>query len=716
MLSVIKNLKFVRKVQFGFLLLGTISTLIALSDLYQINRMKTSKAALYTDFIEPKEHVAELYSEFQKTQFVMLKFSIEEFASEFKNNITAYNFHKEKIDRILDSLSSDIVSDDMVQKVDNIKSIWANYKNVVADAIISASASGMYDMAAVISTTSGEEVGNKLVDNFDEIIENLKYKSEKLNQEFYKAETDSFLFLVTGMITGTLVLLLSVFILAPKISKPIGDIMNIFKEFSLGNFNINIKHESDDEFGKLLKMADKFKDAQLEKINAAYAIADGSLEKVNEASDKDALAMAFNKEVTTLEHMLSEIDLMLEANEKGDLHFELNVENFSGGWSKVLEGFNKVRQSTLAPIDEARKVLALMAQGDFRTKMDGNYKGEYEKIKNDVNKVIISLNEIIGRVKISTEELASSANQIQSSTVEMAAGASEQNSQTHEVVSSIEEMTRTITESTRNATEASLTAEKAGNRARNGGKVVEETIEGINRIADVVIKSAVTIEELGRSSDQIGAIIKTINEIADQTNLLALNAAIEAARAGEHGRGFAVVADEVRKLAERTTGATNEITQMIKRIQHDTSGAVASIEKGKDEVERGKSLAGDAGNSLQEIITNTDEVTSLINQLAAASEEQNATSQQISQNVEMIQHVAQQNSDGTDQISFAAENLNKLTENLQAIVNKFQLASSSESFTKLDDYSNSKVNLKYKKRSGIKFFQQSFICVFSMNE
>ncbi|MCB0744421.1 MAG: MCP four helix bundle domain-containing protein, partial [Ignavibacteriae bacterium] len=638
MLSVIKNLKFVRKVQFGFLLLGTISTLIALSDLYQINRMKNSKAALYTDFIEPKEHVAELYSEFQKTQFVMLKFSIEEFASEFKNNITAYNFHKEKIDGILDSLSSDIFSDDMAQKVENIRSIWANYKNVVADAIISASASGMYDMAAVISTTSGEEVGNKLVANFDEIIADLKFKSEKLNQEFYKAESDSFLFLVTGMITGTLVLLISVFILAPKISKPISDIMNIFKEFSLGNFNINIKHESDDEFGKLLKMADKFKDAQLEKINAAYAIADGSLEKVNEASDKDALAMAFNKEVTTLEHMLSEIDLMLEANEKGDLHFELNVENFSGGWSKVLEGFNKVRQSTLAPIDEARKVLALMAQGDFRTKMDGNYKGEYEKIKNDVNKVIISLNEIIGRVKISTEELASSANQIQSSTVEMAAGASEQNSQTHEVVSSIEEMTRTITESTRNATEASLTAEKAGNRARNGGKVVEETIEGINRIADVVIKSAVTIEELGRSSDQIGAIIKTINEIADQTNLLALNAAIEAARAGEHGRGFAVVADEVRKLAERTTGATNEITQMIKRIQHDTSGAVASIEKGKDEVERGKTLAGDAGNSLQEIITNTDEVTSLINQLAAASEEQNATSQQISQNVEMIQH------------------------------------------------------------------------------
>ena len=184
------------------------------------------------------------------------------------------------------------------------------------------------------------------------------------------------------------------------------------------------------------------------------------------------------------------------------------------------------------------------------------------------------------------------------------------------------------------------------------------------------------LKNLGKSSDQIGEIIQVINEIADQTNLLALNAAIEAARAGEHGRGFAVVADEVRKLAERTTGATNEITTMIQRIQEDTSGAVGAIEKGKKEVENGKELAGDAGHALSEIIANTDEVANLINQLAAASEQQNATSQQISSNVELINNVTQQATESTEQISRAAENLNKLTINLQTVVNQFKLDNS----------------------------------------
>ncbi|MBI1931844.1 MAG: methyl-accepting chemotaxis protein [Ignavibacteriales bacterium] len=694
MINFIKDLKFVHKIQLGFLLLGTISTLIALSDMYQINKMKNSKAALYTDYITPKGHIDQLYSEFQKAQFIMLKLSIPEFSNEFSNNIAEYNLHKSKIEAYIDSLNNDIYSDSLQKKFADIKKIWSDYKNIVADAIISASASGMFDMAAVISTTSGEEYGTNLVKNFEAIVSELQSQSERLNYEFSEAESNAFVFLIVGMISGTIVLLFSVLLLAPRLSKPINEFTNIFKEFSLGNFDFEIKSTANDEFGKLTEIADQFKQTQLQKINAAKKIAEGSLEKVNEASPKDSLAKAFNQEVITIESLLEEIDKMLEANEKGDLQFNMNTENFAGGWAKILEGFNKIRKSTTEPVDEARKVLALMANGDFRTKMVGNYKGDYENIKNDVNQVAISLSEIIGKVKLSTEELATSANQIQSKTIEMAAGAGEQNSQTSEVVSSIDEMTRTITDSTKNASEAAKTAEQAGNKARNGGRVVKETVEGINRIADVVIKSAVTIEELGKSSNQIGAIIQVINEIADQTNLLALNAAIEAARAGEHGRGFAVVADEVRKLAERTTSATDEIKQMIKRIQEDTTGAVESIEIGKSEVEKGKALAVDAGNALQEIIMNTDEVTSLINQLAAASEQQNATSQQIAQNVELIQTVTQQATESTGQISESAENLNKLTENLQAIVNKFKLDYTDDLGYEYERSKKAKVNLK----------------------
>jgi methyl-accepting chemotaxis protein len=209
--------------------------------------------------------------------------------------------------------------------------------------------------------------------------------------------------------------------------------------------------------------------------------------------------------------------------------------------------------------------------------------------------------------------------------------------------------------------------------AKEGGKVIHDTIEGMNRIAQVVKTSAATVHALGNSSDKIGEIVQVIDDIADQTNLLALNAAIEAARAGEQGRGFAVVADEVRKLAERTTKATKEIAVMIKTIQRDTAGAVDSMEKGTAEVEKGKLLADEASNSLSLIIEGSEDVVNISTQVATASEEQAATAEQISKNIESINKVTNENSAGVLQIANAAEELNKQTESLQDLVSQFKL-------------------------------------------
>ncbi len=167
--------------------------------------------------------------------------------------------------------------------------------------------------------------------------------------------------------------------------------------------------------------------------------------------------------------------------------------------------------------------------------------------------------------------------------------------------------------------------------------------------------------------------LQVIDDIADQTNLLALNAAIEAARAGEQGRGFAVVADEVRKLAERTTKATKEIAEMIKQIQKDTSGAVSSMKLGTTEVEKGKLLAHKAGDSLSEIITGAEKVAEIINQVAAASEEQSGAAEHISKNIESISSVTQQSASGIQQIAHASEDLNRLTLNLQELVAQFKV-------------------------------------------
>jgi methyl-accepting chemotaxis protein len=315
-----------------------------------------------------------------------------------------------------------------------------------------------------------------------------------------------------------------------------------------------------------------------------------------------------------------------------------------------------------------------MATGDMTARMNGDYRGDLQLIKESINKVGGSLQDALRKVSEAVSATASASSQISSSTEEMAAGAQEQTSQAGEVASAVEEMTKTILENSKNASAAAETAKLARVSAEHGGEVVGETVEGMKRIAGVVNKSAETVKELGKSSDQIGEIIGVIDDIADQTNLLALNAAIEAARAGDQGRGFAVVADEVRKLAERTTKATKEIAGMIKKIQSDTTGAVRSMEEGTHEVERGIELADKAGASLKEIVGVSQKVTDMVTQIAAASEQQSSASEQISKNVEAISTVTNETASGTQQIARAAEDLNRLTDRLQQLVARFTIS------------------------------------------
>jgi len=186
-----------------------------------------------------------------------------------------------------------------------------------------------------------------------------------------------------------------------------------------------------------------------------------------------------------------------------------------------------------------------------------------------------------------------------------------------------------------------------------------------------VNESANNIQKLADSAAQIGEIINVIDDIADQTNLLALNAAIEAARAGEQGRGFAVVADEVRKLAERTGKATNEITAMIKTVQTNTDDAVTSMESGLSEVDKGRELTDQAGNSLTEIVNMSDRVMDMIRQISTASEQQAATAEEITKNVESMLAVTHETAKGTEQSAAAAEQLNRQAEGLKNMVSEF---------------------------------------------
>jgi len=333
-----------------------------------------------------------------------------------------------------------------------------------------------------------------------------------------------------------------------------------------------------------------------------------------------------------------------------------------------------ISRAIAKPVRFLAEKAAIMATGDLTVQVHQHSTDEVGQLAGAFQTMIRSLRETISHVGEASAAVASAANEISSSTEQMAAGAQEQTSQAHEVASAVEEMTKTIIENSKNAGDTAETAKQARQTAETGGRVVEETVAGMKRIAEVVNRSAETVETLGKSSDQIGEIIGVIDDIADQTNLLALNAAIEAARAGEQGRGFAVVADEVRKLAERTTKATKEIATMIKQIQAETSGAVASMEEGTKQVNDGIALADKAGESLREIVGSIGRVTEMISQIAAANEQQSSASEQISKNVEAISSVTNETAQATQQIARAAEDLSRLTENQQQLVGRFKLS------------------------------------------
>jgi len=329
-------------------------------------------------------------------------------------------------------------------------------------------------------------------------------------------------------------------------------------------------------------------------------------------------------------------------------------------------------------ISAARKLDTLseaLSKGDLSIQINSQGKDEFSILASHFNSAITELNKFIFRIITAINESEDKSKHLSNVTAMIANNAREQSSRTIQAATAMEEMNHTFSDVAKSTGNAATSAKQAAELAIQGGGVVSETINGMNRIAQSVRESAKTIESLGQRSQQIGDIIKVIDDIANQTNLLALNAAIEAARAGEQGRGFAVVADEVRKLAEKTTAATKEISEMIKGIQDETKMAVESMQIGTKEVEEEVRLANQAGTSLQQIVVAVQDVTDMIQQIATAAEEQSAAGDEISASIESIAKITEQTVANAQESSEATVKLHTSIEGLLNLTTGFKVSS-----------------------------------------
>ena len=314
-----------------------------------------------------------------------------------------------------------------------------------------------------------------------------------------------------------------------------------------------------------------------------------------------------------------------------------------------------------------------LASGNLTGRVSIESRDELDDVARHFNHMAESMQNLLGVVQQTAQRLGSAATEVASSASRVSQSSAEQTAAATGMAAAIEEMTASIDQITEHANAAHAVSSQSGELSEEGSHIVDGTVAEMQKIADTVNESARIIEELGRHSEGISAIVNVIKEIADQTNLLALNAAIEAARAGEQGRGFAVVADEVRKLAERTTSSTQEISAMIGAIQSGTSGAVSSMQDGVSRVAQGVDLSRRAGESINRIKEGANHVRADVSDISNALREQSLASNEIARNVERIAEMSEANSAAVQGTAQTARELERLAGELQEEVRRFRV-------------------------------------------
>jgi methyl-accepting chemotaxis protein len=422
----------------------------------------------------------------------------------------------------------------------------------------------------------------------------------------------------------------------------------------------------------LLRQADDYRKAATSAIDLASSDINFATMYMGTADEKfQAMEKTFG-ELRDLENRLSEEQYKASEQASGKVLASLVIVLLV---AVALSFLASMYMSSLIvkPLNQAVETANRLAKGDMEVQIETESSDEIGKLLIAMKHMVAKLRQIIRQINSLTGSLASSSEELSATTDTLDKGTKEQARQTEQVVTAMTEVSQTIMDMAKNATESANASREASKAAAGGKKKVEETVAAMHQVSENVKGTAATIDQLGKSSQQIENIARTISGIADQTNLLALNAAIEAARAGEQGRGFAVVADEVRQLAERTAKATKDITEIIHAILQETEQSVKSMNSGVEEVGKGVVMVEEARVELENIVKASNTSADMIQRIAAATEQQSAASEEVSQNMESIAAVTRTAEQSAGQIKVSAQDLAKAAVELREAVGWFHM-------------------------------------------
>ena len=335
----------------------------------------------------------------------------------------------------------------------------------------------------------------------------------------------------------------------------------------------------------------------------------------------------------------------------------------------------RAAKAVVGPVEEATEVIRDITRGNLTRRVEAPKDGAFGQMEKSFNAMMDGLRDTLAQASESSKKISFASNTLETTADLMTRGVEKVVGEVSSVASASEEMAATSSEIARNCGIAAESSDQVNRSARTGENIIQGIVTVMTRIGDRVRDSAGIIKGLGERSDQIGQIAGIINEIADQTNLLALNAAIEAARAGEHGRGFAVVADEVRKLAERTAVATKDIGVTIEAMQSETKSAVRSMEEGVREVESGTDETAKSGDALKDILHQVNTLTSQIEHIAEASGQQTETTEEITGNIQKISEVMSHASGNIKENGTASSEIARLSLQLNTVMAKYTFRS-----------------------------------------